>query len=92
MTKIPKDLEVMKSMLQTLLPPDEIRFDGLPLGWIPNIKFKYWYLTHSEKFPQLATEKLLLQKWLRGVEKAGLLNLRWIPHYHRTTITIFVIQ
>jgi len=30
--KIPKDLDAAKSMLQTPLLPDEIRFDGLPLG------------------------------------------------------------
>lgn len=26
------------------------------------------------------------------MEKARLLNLRWIPHYHRTTLTICVIR
>ena len=26
------------------------------------------------------------------MEKAGLLNLRWIPHYHHMAITIFVIR
>ena len=31
-------------------------------------------------------------KWLRGVEKAGLLNLLWVPHYHCTPVTIFVIR
>ena len=25
------------------------------------------------------------------MEKVGLLNLRWIPHYHHVAITIFVI-
>jgi len=40
MAKILKDLEGMKNTLQTPLLPDEIRFNGLPLGWIPNIKFK----------------------------------------------------
>lgn len=54
-----KDLEAMKSTLQTPLLLDEIRFEGLPLGQIPNIKFEYWDLVDSEKFPQLAEEKLL---------------------------------
>lgn len=45
----------------------------------------------SEKFPQLAENKLFLQKWLPAMEKVGLLNLRWIPHYHCMAITIFVI-
>ena len=26
------------------------------------------------------------------MEKVGLLNLRWIPHYHHAAITIFVNQ
>lgn len=29
-------------------------------------------------------------KWLRGVEKVGLLNLLWVPHYHCAPVTIFV--
>lgn len=32
------------------------------------------------------------QKWLHGVEKARLLHLLWIPHFHHTPITIFVIK
>jgi len=90
--KILKDLDTTKSTLQTLLLSDEIRFDDLSLGRIPSIKFKDWDLTDNEKFPQLAEEKLLQQKWLRGVAKVGLLNLRWIPYYHRAAITIFVIR
>lgn len=90
-TNIPKDLDAAKSMLQTLLLSDEIRFDGLSLGRVLSINFEYWDLMDSDKFPQLVADKLLPRKWLLGVEKAGLLNLRWIPHYHRVAITIFVI-
>lgn len=36
--------------------------------------------------------ELELHKWLRGVEKAGLLNFLWVPHYHRAPLTIFVIK
>ena len=32
MAKIPKDLDTVRSMLQTPLLLDKIRFDGLPLG------------------------------------------------------------
>ena len=32
------------------------------------------------------------RKWLRRVEKAKLLNLLWVPHFHRAPITIFVIK
>ena len=35
---------------------------------------------------------LELHKWLRGVEKAGLLHLLWISHFHRAPITIIVIK
>jgi len=82
----------MKSALQTPLLLDDIRFDSPPLGWVSNIKFEDWDLADSEKFPQLAAEKLRQQKWLQSVEKLGLLHLRWIPHYHRVPITIFVIR
>lgn len=32
------------------------------------------------------------QKWLRGVEKTGLLTLLWVPHYNHTPVTILVIK
>jgi len=32
------------------------------------------------------------QMWLKGVEKAGLLNLLWVPHYNHTSVTILVIK
>ena len=68
------------------------------------MKFEYWNLTDHEKFPHLEIGNLMkqntagvvttleLRKCLRGVEKAGLLNLLWVPHFHRTPITIFVIR
>jgi len=59
MAKILKDLEATKNTLQTPLLPDEIRFHGLPLGRVLNIKFEDWDLAKSEKFPQLTAEKLL---------------------------------
>lgn len=31
-------------------------------------------------------------KWLSGVDKVGLLNLLWVPHYNRTPISILVIK
>lgn len=73
--KIPKDLKATKSVLQTPLLPDGIRFEGTPLGRIPTMKFKYWDLVDSEKFPHLATESLMKEKWLCDVEKAGLFHL-----------------
>ena len=76
------------------------------LGWVPSIKFEDWDPVDHEKFPHLETRKLMkpkqntaggvteleLRKWLCGVEKAGLLNLLWVSHFHHTPITIFVIR
>ena len=59
-----------------------------------------------KKFPHLATAQLMCQKkdmpttvieleplkWLRCVEKAGLVNLLWVPHYYCTPMTVFVIR
>lgn len=35
---------------------------------------------------------LEIRKWLRGVEKAGFLNLLWVLHCNRTSVTILVIK
>lgn len=57
--KILKDLKATKSALHTLLLPDDIRFEDTPLGQVPTMKFEDWDLADSEKFPQLAEEKLM---------------------------------
>ncbi|MCY6488401.1 hypothetical protein, partial [Actinobacillus pleuropneumoniae] len=68
--------------------------------------FEDWVLADHEKFPHLETAQLMkpkqntmvgvteleLQKWLHKVEKARLLNLMWVPHFHHNPITIFVIK
>ena len=71
---------------------------------MPTLKFEDWDLADSEMFLHLATESLMkqnlegpvitleLRKWLRGVEKAELLHLRWTRHFHHAPITIFVIR
>ena len=70
------------------------------------LKFEDWDLSDHEKFPHLVTVKIMRQKidalagmiklepckWLRGVEKVGLLNLLWVSHYHRALVTIFIIR
>lgn len=103
-TKIPKDLDATKSVLQTLLLPNGIVFEGSHLGYVPIMKFEYWDLKDNEKFPHLETESLMkqstegpvitleLRKWLHSVEKAGLLHLLWIPHFNYVPITIFIIR
>lgn len=71
---------------------------------VPTMKFEDWDSADREKFPHLESGNLMKQnttsvvitlepqKWLRGVEKARLLNLLWVPHFHHTPITIFVIR
>ncbi len=63
-------------------------------------------MADHEKFPHLAIKKLTRviintttrmttlesRRWLRGVGKAGLLNLLWVPHYNRTPVTVLVIK
>lgn len=103
-SKVPKDLDATKGTLQTSLLPNGILFEGVVLGRVPMMKFEDWDLMDSEKFPHLETRKLMKQskegsvttlepqKWLGGVEKAELLHLLWIPHFHCAPITIFVIR
>jgi len=54
--KVPKDIDEIKSSLQTSLLPDDIVFEGPHLGRVPVLKFEYWDLADHEKFPHLATE------------------------------------
>lgn len=56
------------------------------------MKFEDSDLIDGKKFPHLAMESLMKQKSLRRLEKARLLHLRWIHHYHCAPITIFVIR
>ena len=79
-------------------------FRGMHLGRVPTMKFEDWDLTGREKFSHLETENLMKQNtegtvitlepwnWLCIVEKAGLLHLLLIPHFHCTPITIFLIR
>jgi len=105
--KVPKDLYESKSSLQTPLLPEDIIFERVHLGWVPSLMFEDQDLADNEKFPHLATAQLMKpekntmarvidlepHKWLREVEEAGLLNLLWVAHYHRTPITIvFIMQ
>lgn len=103
-TKIPKDMDTMKSALHMPLLPDGITFEGSHLGHVPTVKFEDWDLANSEKFPHLETVNLMkqnmeglvimleLRNWLHNVENARLLQLLWIPHFQHVPITIFVIK
>jgi len=86
---VPKDLDESKSSLQTLLLLDDIIFAGEHLGWVLSLEFEDWDRMGHETFPHLETMQLMKpkkntaagvvelepHKWLRGVEKAWLLNL-----------------
>lgn len=76
------------------------------MGWIPLLKLEYWDLADHEKFLHLVTEQLMCHffyttigmtafeswKWLKGVEKAGLINLLCVSHYNHSPITVLVIK
>lgn len=60
----------------------------------------------NERFPDLANDTFMthifykylcvivldMRKWIRGLDKAGLFNLLWVPHYNRAPITLIVIK
>jgi len=52
---VPKDLDENKSLLQTLLLPDGLKFEGTHVGHVPTMKFEDWDLPDCEKFPHLET-------------------------------------
>jgi len=78
-------------------------FEGTHVGYMPTTKFEDRDLLDHEKFPHLETGNhmkknttgvvitLELWKWLRDVEKVGLLNLLWVSHFHHALISIFII-
>lgn len=104
--KIPKDIDESKNPLQTPLLLDKIIFDSSHLARMPLLKLEDWDLADHEKFPHLATKQVMcriidtntgitaleLRRWLKGVEKAGFLNLLWVLHYNRTLVTFLVIK
>lgn len=103
---MPKDIDESKVPLQAPLLPNEIVFEGLRLVWVPLLKLKDWELADHEKFPHLVIQQLMHhiintstrmnalepRRWLRVVDKVGLLNLLWVSHYNRTLITVLVIK
>jgi len=92
--KVPKNIEKSKVTLYTPLLSDKISFEGPRLAQILMLKLEDWDLTNTEQFPHLVTDQLMHrilhkttkvtslepQKWLKGVDKAGLLNLLLVPH------------
>lgn len=103
---MPKDIDESKTPLQTPLLSDDIVFDRPRLAQVPLLKLEDWDLVDHKKFPHLETKQLMcciidmnagmialeLRRWLRGVDKAGFLNLLWVPHYNRTPMIVLVIK
>lgn len=104
--KVPKDPDNAKFTDSTLLLPEKVPFEGALLGHIPALKMEDWDLVDNEKFLHLATNKYLAKiyyegtgvmrlepmKWVAGVEKVGLLNMLWVPHFSRTSINMMCIH
>jgi len=67
---------------------------------------EYWDLADHERFAQFVTKNYMKQiyykdsgvtmlepiEWINGVDKSGLLNLLWVPHYHCSNITTTYIR
>lgn len=101
-----KDPNEGQFLLNTPLLPEKITFEGLCLAFIPHLKLEYWDFGDIEQFPHLAIDTFMkrvfykeygvttleLLESLHGVNKVGLLNLLWVPHYHHTPINLTVIK
>lgn len=104
--KVLKDIDESKVTLHTPLLPDQIVFEGPRLGHIPLLKLEDLDLDDAKCFPHLAMDQLMHRvfykdsgvttldprKWVKGVDKVGLLNMLQVPHYNRTPITMVVIK
>jgi len=58
-TKVPKDIDESKVLLQTPLLSDGILFQGPCLGQVPPLKLEDWDLADHDKFLHLVTEQLM---------------------------------
>lgn len=96
-----KDLDSEKLTIFMRLLLKQAPFEGLWLARIPLLKMEYWDLVDHARFPYLETYKYMrrvyyvesgvttleIEEWVYGVEHLGMLNLLWVPHYHRTPLT-----
>lgn len=104
--KVPKNIDERKVTLHTSLLPNKIAFEGTHLAYVPHLKLEDFDLADMEHFPHLATDKFMhrvfykdtgvtaleLRKWIKWVDKEGLLNILWVPHYNRIPITMIMIK
>lgn len=102
--KVPTNLDDIDNLLITLSLLKGVLVEITMTRCISTMKFEYWDLTDTTKFPHLATSELMEQsaegtvttlqpkEWMRKVEKAELLCLLSIPHFLWPPITILVIR
>lgn len=104
--KVIKDPDAAKFIINMPLLPENITFKGPRLARIPHLKMEDWDLADRERFPHLVMENYMKQvyykessvtalepvEWIRRENQSGLLNLLWVPHYHRSNINIIYIK
>ena len=104
--KIPKDIDESKVTLHTPLLPDKLAFEGLRLARVPHLNLEDWDLANTKCFPHLVTDQFMHcvfykdsgvtelepRTSIKGVDKAGLLNMLWVSHYNHAPITMIVIK
>lgn len=105
-SKLPEYIPLSGGKVNVLLLPDQITFEGSHLVRVPHLKLEDWDLVDTEGFPHLDTDSFMQRvfykdssvsvlepiKWIRGVEKARLLNLQWVSNYLRVPINLIVIK
>lgn len=103
---IMKDPDEGKFMLNKPMLLKKIMFEGSRMARVPLLKLEDWDLVDTEWFPHLATNNFMqrvfyrdsdvtaleLVKWICGIEKAGFLNLLWVPHYHYAPVIMIAIK
>lgn len=104
--KVPEEPGVGKFLLNMPLLLEGINFEGPCLARIPHLKLEDWDLADHERFPHLAIETYMERiyykessvttlehvEWIHEVNQSGLLNLLWVPHYHRSNINLIFIR
>jgi len=104
--KVSKDPDEGQFLPNTPLLLENITFEVLHLARIPHLELEDWDLGDIEQFPHLAIDTFMkrvfykesgvivleLVEWIRRVNKVGLLNLLWVPHYHHAPINLTVIN
>ena len=104
--KVTKDLDSEKFTISTPLLSEQVRFEGPQLTRIPLLKMEDWELADNARFSHLEMDKyrrrvyyaesgvttLEMEEWAYEVEHLGLINLLWVPHYHRTPINTICVR